>query len=93
MTTPDFQMMLNANECNLIIKSRHGDLVNADLEMLHLISRMNGDGVLIPFFYHKTIYDNNGNVKGREETPTICLLKIEQWIEQGQLGFISLAPH
>lgn len=80
MNHPDFAMMLNADDVQLTVIGRSGPFFISSLEFSHVIAKMSADGqTILPFYYHKTIFDDNGSPIGMEDKPTICLLKVVEY--------------
>lgn len=77
----DFNMWMMADNCELIIKSPAGELYHATFEYAEISSRFAlKHNVIIPFYYHPTKFDEEGNPIGRDmENPIKAVLKIEQY--------------
>jgi len=77
MNSADFTSMLDADDCELVIRTIDGNLLyQAKFDMADLMAHLNGNGIVTSFFYHRAVFDDEGNMIGREDKPTIRFLRI-----------------
>lgn len=69
-------MWLNADNCTLIIKSPYGEIYHATFEHASMMAKFTGDDMVVCFYYHEMLYDENGEPIGRSNKPTRKILKI-----------------
>lgn len=81
MNNPAFQMMMHADEMQIQIVDLQGrPYFITTLEFTHTLAQFSEDGkTVVPFYYYKTIFDDDGHAIGTEEKPTICLLQVVEY--------------
>jgi hypothetical protein len=71
-------MLLDANDCELIIKWHKRYLYRLSFEYALMTAQFSKD-VITDFYYHPTLYDNEGEPIGKSEDIVKASLKVVKW--------------